>query len=157
DFEMSFFLQDGSLYCEGLRVKDLQKQVRHSPFYLYSAGQIRENYAAYAAAFQGLSATISYAVKANNNLTILKMLRGLGCGATLVSGNELRLALAAGFEPQHMILNGNGKTLDDLRLAASCGAMVNVDSAFDLAHIQQVSKTLGRSIDVLLRMKPKKY
>ena len=59
----------------------------------------RQNYAAYQEALTGLDSIIGYAVKANNNLRILELLRGLGSGAVLVSGNELRLALAAGFDP----------------------------------------------------------
>ncbi|KAF9611585.1 hypothetical protein IFM89_033589 [Coptis chinensis] len=66
----------------------------------------------------GLDSIIGYAIKANNNLKILQHLRTLGRGAVLVSGNELRLALRAGFDPTRCIFNGNGKLLEDLVLAA---------------------------------------
>ena len=59
--------------------------------------------------YQGLNHIIGYAIKANNNLSILKHINSLGTGAVLVSGNELKLALKAGFDPKKCILNGNGK------------------------------------------------
>jgi diaminopimelate decarboxylase len=90
---------DGYLYCEGVRVEDAMTAAERSPFYLYSKPQILRNFAAYRDALQGLRSIIGYAVKANNNLPVLRVLRELGCGAVLVSGNELRLALQAGFDP----------------------------------------------------------
>ena len=151
---MSFHFEDGSLYCENLRVKTICEQVGQTPFYLYSGQAIRQNYAAYADALAGLPTAISYAIKANGNLHILKLLHQLGSWATLVSGGELQLALAAGFEPGHMIFNGNGKTIPELRLAVQHGAMINIDSDFDLEHIQMVADELGKSVDVLLRINP---
>ncbi|GJW06314.1 pyridoxal-dependent decarboxylase family protein [Tanacetum coccineum] len=74
--------------------------VEKRPFYLYSKAQITRNVEAYKEALEGLdNSVIGYAIKANNNYLILKHLRSLGCGAVLVSGNELRLALKAGFDP----------------------------------------------------------
>lgn len=90
---------DGFLYCEGLKVQEVMDSVEKRPFYLYSKPQITRNFEAYNQALEGLSSIIGYAIKANNNLKILEHLRQLGCGAVLVSGNELRLALHAGFDP----------------------------------------------------------
>lgn len=90
---------DGYLYCEGVKVEDAMAAAERSPFYLYSKPQILRNFAAYRDALQGLRSIVGYAVKANNNLPVLRVLRELGCGAVLVSGNELRLALQAGFDP----------------------------------------------------------
>jgi len=151
---MSFHIGAGYLYCEGIRVKDLQNTVQDSPFYLYSAAQLRANVAAYADALTGLSARISYAVKANGNLTLLKILRDLDCAATLVSGNELRLALLAGFAPADMVFNGNGKQRDELALAVQYGVTVNVDSEFDLEHIIAATRDAGKPVEVLLRVNP---
>jgi diaminopimelate decarboxylase len=78
----------------------------------------------------------------------------LGCGAVLASGNELKLARLAGFEPEHIIYNGNGKTLDELMLAVEAGVMVNIDSEFDLAHVQQIAQRVGKLVNVLLRINP---
>ncbi|CAL5335129.1 unnamed protein product [Camellia sinensis] len=81
--------EDGYLCCEGLRVEDVMNNVKMSLFYLYSKPQITRNFQAYRDALEGLDSIIGYAIKANNNLKILEHLRKLGCGAVLVSGNEL--------------------------------------------------------------------
>ena len=151
---MSFAFKDGYLYCEGLRIKDIQEQVPESPFYLYSLTQVTANYKAYESALEGMESIIGYAVKANNNLTILKHLCELGSGAVLVSGNELRMALAAGFLPTRTVFNGNGKTLSELTFAAEHEVIINIDSEFDLQHIQHVARTVGKTVDVLIRINP---
>lgn len=93
---------DGFLCCEGVKVQEVLNSldsVEKRPFYLYSKPQITRNCEAYKEALEGLKSIIGYAIKANNNLKILQHLRLMGCGAVLVSGNELRLALRAGFDP----------------------------------------------------------
>ncbi len=151
---MQFYLRDGYLYCEQLSVKDILERVSDTPFYLYSAAQLRENFTAYAHALAGMNARVFYALKANSNPTLLVILRELGSGATLVSGNELRMALRAGFAPGNMLFNGNGKRRDELMLAAQHGVLLNVDSEFDLEHIIQVARAVNRPLDVLLRVNP---
>ncbi|XP_050364068.1 diaminopimelate decarboxylase 1, chloroplastic-like [Argentina anserina] len=145
---------DGFLYCEGLKVQDVMDSVERRPFYLYSKPQITRNVEAYKEALEGLRSVIGYAIKANNNFKILEHLRGLGCGAVLVSGNELRLALRAGFDPTRCIFNGNGKLLDDLVLAAQEGVFINVDSEFDLENIITAARIAGKRVNVLLRINP---
>ncbi len=151
---MHFYSRAGYLYCEQLRVKDIQAQVPDSPFYLYSAAQLRENYLAYATALEGMAARVFYAVKANGNLTLLRLLRELGSGATLVSGNELRMALLVGFAPADMLFNGNGKRRDELALAVQQGVMLNIDSEFDLAHLAHIAQAAEKPVEVLLRVNP---
>jgi diaminopimelate decarboxylase len=90
---------DEFLYCGSLKVQEVMDSVEKRPFYLYSKPQITRNFEAYDKALEGLNSIIGYAIKANNNLKILEHLRQLGCGAVLVSGNELRLALHARFDP----------------------------------------------------------
>ncbi|GAB4853875.1 Diaminopimelate decarboxylase 2, chloroplastic [Ancistrocladus abbreviatus] len=145
---------DGYLYCEGLRVQDIMDTVEKRPFYLYSKPQITRNFEAYREALEGLRSVIGYAIKANNNLKILEHLRKLGSGAVLVSGNELRLALNAGFDPARCIFNGNGKLLEDLVLAAQTSVFVNVDSEFDLENIVSAARITGKRVNVLLRINP---
>ncbi|CAN1173232.1 Diaminopimelate decarboxylase 2, chloroplastic [Linum perenne] len=145
---------DGYLYCENVKVQDVMETVERRPFYLYSKPQITRNVEAYKNALEGLNSIIGYAIKANNNLKILEHLRKLGCGAVLVSGNELRLALKAGFDPTKCIFNGNGKLLEDLVLAAEEGVFVNVDSEFDLENIVAASRIAGKKVNVLLRINP---
>ena len=119
-----------------------------------AAQKISNNYAGYQDALKKFAGVVSYAVKANGNIHILKRLRQLGSWATLVSGNELLLALAAGFEPNQLIFNGNGKTLPELRLAIEHGVLINLDSDFDLKHIGQLSETMDRTVKTLIRINP---
>eukprot|EP00270_Netrium_digitus_P017444 TRINITY_DN639_c0_g1_i1.p1 TRINITY_DN639_c0_g1~~TRINITY_DN639_c0_g1_i1.p1 ORF type:complete len:529 (+),score=164.31 TRINITY_DN639_c0_g1_i1:126-1712(+) len=150
---------DGFLYCEGVRVKDVMEEVEAiegegRPFYLYGKGTLTKNYTAYALALEGLEAIVGYAVKANNNLKMLQHLCSLGCGAVVVSGNELKLALLAGFDPAKCVFNGNGKTKAELLEAARAGVMVNIDSEFDLQQITEAAVKAGRRVKVLLRINP---
>jgi diaminopimelate decarboxylase len=104
DFEHCFRKsEDGYLYCEAVKVDEIMESVEKRPFYLYSKPQITRNVEAYKDALEGLTSIIGYAIKANNNYKILEHLRNLGCGAVLVSGNELKLALRAGFDPTRLV------------------------------------------------------
>ena len=96
---------DGYIYCDDVRVDDVRQQIpaEEGPFYLYSKETITRNYKAYEAALQGLKSIVGYAIKANNNLLIMKHLQQLGSGAVLVSGNELKLAVAAGFDTNRCV------------------------------------------------------
>uniref|UniRef100_A0A7S3UH69 diaminopimelate decarboxylase n=1 Tax=Picocystis salinarum TaxID=88271 RepID=A0A7S3UH69_9CHLO len=146
--------QDGYVCCDDVRVADARKQAQTSPFYLYSKRKITDNYRAYESALQGMDSIIGYAVKANNNLPVLKHLQSLGSGAVLVSGNELRIALEAGFDPTRTIFNGNGKLYEELVLAAEHGVLVNVDSEFDLQNVAKAGKEAGKPVKVLIRINP---
>ncbi|KAL6560809.1 Diaminopimelate decarboxylase 2, chloroplastic [Orobanche gracilis] len=146
--------EDGFLYCEGVKVEEIMEVVEKRPFYLYSKPQITRNVEAYKEALKVLNSIIGYAIKANNNLKILEHLQRLGCGAVLVSGNELKLALRAGFDPTRCVFNGNGKILEDLVLAAQEGVFVNIDSEFDLENIVAAARIAGKKVNVLLRINP---
>ncbi|KAL0290659.1 UNVERIFIED_CONTAM: Diaminopimelate decarboxylase 1, chloroplastic [Sesamum calycinum] len=145
--------KDGFLLYEGVKVEEIMELAEKSPFYLYSKPQITRNVKAYKEPLEGLRSNIGYAIKANNNLKILEHLQKLGCGAVLVSGNELKLALHAGFDPTRCVFNGNG-ILDDLILAAEAGVFVNIDSEFDLENIVAAAKIAGKKVNVLLRINP---
>jgi len=146
--------EDGYLYCDNLRVDDIRKEVPESPFYLYSKARVVANINAYRRALEGLNYIIGYAVKANNNFKVMQLLQGQGSGAVLVSGNELKLAMAAGFDPSKTIFNGNGKLPWELELAVEKGVLINVDSEFDFANIAAAARKVGKAANVLLRINP---
>lgn len=145
---------DGYLYCDGVRVDDIRAQAETSPVYIYSKERIRRNYEAYRDALSGLDSIIGYAVKANNNFKIMQYLRELGSGAVLVSGNELRLAIKAGFDSTRTIFNGNGKLPKELELAVEHGVLINIDSEFDLENIKAAAANVGKAARVLIRINP---
>eukprot|EP00775_Hariotina_reticulata_P008763 gene8763-8942_t len=146
--------EDGYLYCDNLRVDDIRHQVPESPFYVYSLDRITANFTAYKAALEGLDSIIGYAVKANNNFKIMQHLCQLGSGAVLVSGNELLLAVKAGFDPSRTIFNGNGKLPAELEMAVQYGVLINVDSEFDFQNIAAAARKVGQAAKVLLRINP---
>lgn len=140
--------------CESVRIRDVQDALDTSPVYIYSKAQLVHNYNAYKEALGGLDSIIGYAIKANNNLRIVELLRSLGSGAVLVSGNELRLAVRAGMDMTKTVFNGNGKTTDELEFAVECGCLINIDSEFDLEHIVSAAKKVGKPANVLIRINP---
>ncbi|KAG1660166.1 hypothetical protein FOA52_005266 [Chlamydomonas sp. UWO 241] len=146
--------EDGYVYVDNMRVEDIRREVPDSPFYLYSKDRLTANIDAYKAAMKDLKYIIGYAVKANNNLIIMKHLQQQGSGAVLVSGGELQLATLAGFDPKMTILNGNGKLPWELELGVKTGVLVNVDSEFDFANVVAAAKKVNKPARILLRINP---
>ena len=92
-----------------------------TPAYVYNAETIRKRYRALDAALAGLPHRICYAVKANSNLAVLRLLRELGAGVDIVSTGELARVLAAGFSPDKIVFSGVGKTAGELETAVKAG------------------------------------
>ncbi|HEV7266263.1 MAG TPA: diaminopimelate decarboxylase [Falsiroseomonas sp.] len=146
---------------DGLTVEDapLARIAREvgTPTWVYSAGTLRRRYRALRDALDEaqLGAEIHFAVKANPNLAVLRTLAAEGAGADIVSEGELRLALAAGIAPAHVVFSGVGKTLPELRFALSQGVgQINAESAEEIAMISAVASELGVTADVALRVNP---
>jgi len=95
-----------------------------------------------------------YSLKAHFNPTILKLFRDEGCTAVTVSGNEIRLAIQVGMDPTKIIFNGNGKMQWETELAVRQGCLINIDSAFDLQHLQEITKRLSIKAKIILRLNP---
>ena len=92
-----------------------------TPLYVYSAGAIRTRLHALRDALDGLDAGICYAVKANSNVAILQLIANEGAGADIVSGGELKRALAAGIPADRIVFSGVGKTEAEIALALEVG------------------------------------
>src|SRR5204863_6461714 len=92
-----------------------------TPFYVYSRAEIEDSYRAYDLAFKEIPHLVCFALKANANLAIGRVLSRLGAGADIVSSGEMVRALKAGFRPGTIIFSGVGKTQDELRLAITKG------------------------------------
>jgi diaminopimelate decarboxylase len=126
-----------------------------TPAYIYSADVIRRRYEMLDQALAPLQHRICFAVKANGNLAVLRTLRDCGAGADLVSGGELRRALAAGFAPEHIVFSGVGKSRAELRQAAEAGVgHVNVESLEELQLLADVAAEHGTRVRVGIRVNP---
>jgi len=152
---MSYFnYQKDMLFCEGVNLAEVAQTVP-TPFYLYSATGLVQNFEKYETALAGVPHTICFAMKSNSNRALLKLLAARGCGADVVSGGELYLALKAGFDPKKIVFAGVGKRDDELKDAIEAGvAAINVESPQELEVVQQIAQALGKPANVALRINP---
>ncbi|MFI5234937.1 MAG: diaminopimelate decarboxylase [Gemmatimonadales bacterium] len=126
-----------------------------TPTYVYSADVIRRRFQALDQVLSAVPHRICYAVKANSNLAVLRVLRDAGAGADLVSGGELRRALAAGFAPEHIVFSGVGKSRTELRQAVEAGVgHVNIESLAEIEALADVADELDRDVWVGIRVNP---
>ncbi len=149
-----FRYQGGELCAEGVRLAAVAADVG-TPFYIYSAATIAARYRRFAAAFAPASPLICFAVKANSNLAVLRLLARLGAGADVVSEGELRRALAAGMPPERIVFSGVGKTRAELDAALAAGIrQINVESIPELRALAAAAEAIGRAAPVALRVNP---
>jgi diaminopimelate decarboxylase len=126
-----------------------------TPLYVYSRERLEGAYRAYEAAFAPAPHRICYALKANSSAELLKIFAGLGAGADIVSGGELRQALRAGFKAEDIVFSGVGKTDEELSLGldASIGEF-NVESESELRRLSALAASRGARACVTLRVNP---
>ncbi|MDZ7263784.1 MAG: diaminopimelate decarboxylase [candidate division KSB1 bacterium] len=149
-----FNYRDGELYCEQWRVQQVAEKYG-TPLYLYSKNMIIDNFQATDRAFADVPHLICYAMKANSNFQILKLLAQLGSGADVVSGGELAMALKAGVPASKIVYAGVGKTDAEMQLGIESGILAfNVESEAELQVINDIAKRMGRRAPVALRINP---
>lgn len=126
-----------------------------TPLYVYSAPAIRGRIRALRAALEGLDAGIRYAVKANGNLAVLRLLAQEGAGADIVSGGELERALRAGIAAADIVFSGVGKTDAEIDAALAAGiGRFNVESRAELESIQRIAAARGTVAVASVRINP---
>jgi diaminopimelate decarboxylase len=143
------------LHCEAVPITTLVEQFG-TPLYVYSAAAIRERVLAFKAAFREIDHTICYSVKANSNLSLLRLLAKLGCGFDVVSGGELeRVFRAAPKSVKRAVFSGVGKTSAELDAALKAGILLfNVESASELDSLAGCAAKLKRTAHVAFRVNP---
>src|SRR5204862_8295579 len=100
-----------------------------TPFYCYSTATLQRHYRVFANAFSDVPSLVCYAMKANSNQAVIATLARLGADADVVSGGELKRALAAGVPAGKIMFSGIGKTADELGAAVDAGILcINVES-----------------------------
>ncbi len=151
-----FSYREGRLYLEEIPLEEIALGFG-TPAYVYSAAALRDTYNCYIRGFAeaGLDLSVCYAVKANSNLSIIRLFGELGAGADVVSGGELYRALKAGISPNRIVFAGVGKTVAemDYALQQEIGAF-NVESASELALLEQRAADLNRIARVSIRVNP---
>ena len=150
----NFEYRQGELYCEQVPVSQIAKQVG-TPCYIYSHATLIRHIRAYDNAFKNIPHLIAFAMKANSNLAILRLMAKEGSGVDIVSGGELFRALKAGVPPSKIVFAGVGKNADEIRDALKAGIlMFNIESSAEMHALNDVAASLGKTAPVALRINP---
>ena len=147
---------DGRLSIGGIALAELADEYG-TPLYIYHEETIRHQCALYRAAFQQAypGARIAYAGKAYLSAELLAIIADEGMGLDVVSAGELMMAQRSNFPLDRVVLHGNNKTRDELRLALELGVgEIIVDNFYELDLLDELTRDLGKSVDVLLRINP---
>lgn len=149
-----FHYSQGELYCEEIPLSRIAKEVG-TPCYVYSHATLVKHYRAFDSAFQDVPHIVAFAIKANSNLAILRLMAREGSGADIVSGGELFRAVKAGVSPSKIVFAGVGKSRDEIRYALKTDVlMFNVESSAELRAIDDVAAELRLKARVALRINP---
>ena len=146
--------RDHTLHCEGVPLPDIARR-EGTPCYVYSSAAILEKFRAYDEAFGDAPHQVCYAVKANSNLSILKLLADAGAGFDIVSGGELFRVLAAGGEAAKCTFAGVGKSREEIEYALREGVYsFNVESEAELEYIDRIASEKDLHAPVAFRVNP---
>lgn len=143
------------MHCDDVPLTRLAKRYG-TPLYVYSATTIRERLAAFEKAFHHVPHTICYSVKANSNLSILRLLARKKCGFDVVSGGELERVLVADRRAaSNIVFSGVGKTRDEMKAGLKAGILLfNVESESELSSLAECAARLRKIARVALRVNP---
>jgi diaminopimelate decarboxylase len=149
-----FAYKNGSLFCENVDLQELA-DTHGTPLYVYSANTILDHYRRLDAALAGIDHEVAYAVKANSNLSVLRLLAKEGAGFDIVSGGELYRVIKAGGDPAHCTFAGVGKTRAEIEYALQQGIYsFNVESEEELRYLDKVAGELGVIAPAAVRVNP---
>jgi diaminopimelate decarboxylase len=150
----TFHYRDGELYCEEVALARAAEEFG-TPLYVYSAGTILDHYRRLDAALGSLDHLICYAVKANSNGAILRLLAKTGAGFDIVSGGELFRVLKAGGAAAKCTFAGVGKSREEIEFALQAGVLsFNVESEAELEEIDRIAGGKGVKAPIALRVNP---
>lgn len=150
----SFHYREGELYCEEVALERTAEEFG-TPLYVYGAGTILDHYRRLEAALAPLDHLICYAVKANSNRAILKLLADAGAGFDIVSGGELFRVLKAGGAAAKCTFAGVGKSRDEIEYALDEGVLsFNVESEAELERIDRIARSKEVRAPIAIRVNP---
>ncbi|WP_428545357.1 diaminopimelate decarboxylase [Profundibacter sp.] len=152
---MDYFLyQNGILHAEDVAIPEIAAQVG-TPFYLYSAATLRRHFRLFDEALEGTDHLVCYAMKANSNQAVLKLMADMGAGMDVVSGGEYARAKAAGVPSERIVFSGVGKTRDEMRMALEGGIrQFNVESEPEMIALNEVALSLDMVAPIAIRVNP---
>jgi len=149
-----FSWRDSQLYCEDVPLEQIAERVG-TPAYVYSAASITGAFRGLDGALGRLPHILCYSVKANSNLSILRLLAKLGSGFDIVSGGELYRLQRAGVAVNRVVFSGVGKSREEMREALRAGILLfNVESGAELELLASEASSLGRRAPAAIRVNP---
>ena len=149
-----FAYRDGVLFAEDVDLAALAERVG-TPFYCYSNATLARHYKVFADAFAEVPSLVCYALKANSNQAVIATLARLGAGADIVSGGELKRALAAGVPAGKILFSGVGKTREEMTAALAAGIYCfNVESEPELQVLASIAAEMKREAPISVRINP---
>ncbi len=149
-----FLYRNSELYAEDVPIREVAEKVG-TPLYIYSHKTLLRHFNAFKEAFDGYPHIICFALKANANSALLKLLAKKGCGADVVSGGELFIALKSGIPAKKIVYAGVGKTEEEIIYALKSRIlMFNVESSDELITIDRIARELGVKAPIAIRVNP---
>lgn len=153
-----FQLIDGELHCEGVPLSRIAAEVG-TPVYVYSAATFRRHARAFRDGLSGVESNggvhLAYAIKANPNLAVLRIMADEGFGADVVSGGEMARALAAGMPAESIVFSGVGKTRAELERGLDAGiGQFNLELEEEGEVLAALAHSRGQRAAAVLRVNP---
>jgi diaminopimelate decarboxylase len=149
-----FYYNGNELMCEGLPLRGIGEQYG-TPLYVYTERGFRERYREIDEALAGVPHLICYSIKSNSNINILRTMAEMGSGMDVVSGGEIRRALAAGVDPGRIVFAGVGKTEEEISEAIDGKIlMFNCESFEEMGRIDGIARAKKAVADISIRVNP---
>lgn len=149
-----FLYKSGVLHAEDVAVTEIVAAVG-TPFYVYSSATLARHFRIFDEALEGMPHLVCYAVKANSNIAVLKLLGDMGAGMDVVSAGEYMRARAAGVPAERIVFSGVGKTKAEMEQVLAGGIrQLNVESEPELRLLSQVATGMGVEVAITVRVNP---
>ncbi len=149
-----FIYRNGVLHAEDVALTEIAATVG-TPFYVYSSATLTRHFRVFDEALDGMEHLVCYAMKANSNLAVLKLLADEGAGMDVVSGGEYLRAKAVGVPGDKIVFSGVGKTRDEMEMVLKGGIrQFNLESEPEMYLLNKVASDMGITVPVTVRVNP---
>ena len=149
-----FSYKNGVYHAENVALPEIASKIG-TPFYCYSTATLERHFEVFSKAFEGVDASICFAVKSNDNLAVLRTFAKAGAWADVVSGGEIRKVIKAGIKPENIVFSGVGKTREEMEYALTQEIFqFNVESEPELLLLNEVAISLGKIAKIAVRVNP---
>ena len=150
----NFQYQGESLTCENLEIDSITRDLE-TPFYCYSSKKIRDNINKYKNNLKNSNSKICFALKANSNIELIKIIAQQGLGADVVSMGEFQKALKAGISGKDIVFSGVGKTQKEIEFAIKNHCFqINAESLSEIKKINEIAQNLNIKQNIGIRINP---